>query len=132
MAGRRKARTSRHRKRTLHSVCGMNMPLSPWSAAALGSAFAMWTLMMAAMMLPSAFPMMRFVEESNRRGIANGAAATPTAMVVLGYLFTWTVFSAVAAALQASLHSLGLLTPAISLSSPRIGGAILFLAGAYQ
>jgi predicted metal-binding membrane protein len=110
----------------------MNMSLSPWSAAALGSAFAMWAVMMAAMMLPSAMPILRVVEDSNRKAVAGGAAPAPTAMFVLGYLVIWTLFSAAAGTLQAVLRSLALLTPGLSVSNPRVGGAILLLAGAYE
>jgi predicted metal-binding membrane protein len=110
----------------------MEMPGSPWSVGALGSALVMWTVMMAAMMLPSALPIVRLVAASNRRAVADGAAATPSAIFVLGYLLAWTGFSAVATALQALLRSLAMLTSALSVSDPRLGGAILIMAGAWQ
>lgn len=108
------------------------MPGSPWGAGALGSAFVMWTVMMAIMMLPSALPMVRAVAASNRRAVAAGAAETPSTVFVLGYLLAWAGFSALATTLQALLRSLALLTSALSVSNPRLGGAILVLAGAWQ
>lgn len=108
------------------------MPGSPWSAGALASAFVMWTVMMAFMMLPSAPPIVRVVIASNRRAVAEGARETPALLFVLGYLVTWTGFSALATTLQAILHSLTLLTTQLSLSDPRLGGAILLVAGLWQ
>jgi predicted metal-binding membrane protein len=110
----------------------MEMPGAPWSAGALGSAFVMWTVMMAVMMLPSALPIVRLVAASNRRAVADGAADTPPALFVAGYLVTWTGFSALATTLQALLRSLALLTNALSMRDPRLGGAILIIAGAWQ
>ena len=43
------------------------MMAPPWSAAYLGPAFAMWALMMAAMMLPSATPMIALYGTVRRR-----------------------------------------------------------------
>ena len=108
------------------------MPLPPWSAAALGSAFLMWSVMMAVMMLPSATPMIRAVASANRRAVAEGAAATPVALFVAGYLLAWTGFSAIATILQATLRSLALLTNTLSVNDHRLGGAILILAGVWQ
>ena len=54
---------------------GMTMPAppaAPWSAAYLGPAFAMWALMMVAMMLPSAAPMILLYARFARK-----AAPTP-------------------------------------------------------
>jgi predicted metal-binding membrane protein len=110
----------------------MEMPGSPWSVGELGSAFVMWAVMMAVMMLPSALPIVRLVGASNRRAVTEGAAETPPALFVVGYLLTWTSFSALATTLQALLRSLALLTSALSLSDPRLGGAILVMAGVYQ
>jgi predicted metal-binding membrane protein len=110
----------------------MEMSGSPWSAGALGSALVMWTVMMAAMMLPSALPIVRLVAGSNRRAVGLGAADTPPALFVAGYLLTWTGFSALATSLQALLRSLALLTSGLSVSDPRLGGAILLLTGTYQ
>ena len=103
------------------------MPLPPWSAAALGSAFLMWSVMMAVMMLPSATPMIHAVASANRRAVAEGAAATPVALFVAGYLLAWTGFSAIATILQATLRSLALLTNTLAVNDHRLGGAILIL-----
>jgi predicted metal-binding membrane protein len=49
-----------------------------------------------------------------------------------GYLLVWTLFSAGAALTQWGLHSLAMLSPAMTTSSARLGGAILIAAGVYQ
>lgn len=111
---------------------GMSMPASPWNAGDLGATFLMWATMMAAMMLPSTLPTLRVVADANRRAMAEGAAATPPTLFVLGYLLSWTSFSALATMVQGALVSLALLTPALSASDSRLGGAMLIAAGAYQ
>jgi len=50
----------------------------------------------------------------------------------LGYLAVWTGFSACAAIAQEALHRAALLSGGMAASSPRVAGAILIAAGAYQ
>lgn len=69
---------------------GMLMPMSSCGAWAPGHAFvvvAMWVAMMAAMMLPSAAPMVLFHATITRQREAGGApAGTSSGAFVLGYL----------------------------------------------
>ena len=58
------------------------MPMSDWSAANWAAVFIMWAVMMAAMMLPTAQPMVSVFGSLNR---ARGEAARTTAFVA-GYL----------------------------------------------
>jgi predicted metal-binding membrane protein len=50
----------------------------------------------------------------------------------LGYILVWTGFSACAALAQWALREAAMLTPMMAASSPRLAGAILIGAGAYQ
>ena len=104
------------------------MPMSDWSAANWIAVFVMWAVMMAAMMLPTAQPMVSVFGSLNR---ARGEAARTTAFVA-GYLALWTVFAAAATATQWALQARGLLSPMIVSMSPGLSAALLVIAGAFQ
>lgn len=113
-------------------MAAMGMPMDkPWSAADLLFTFAMWAVMMVGMMGPSATPMLLlFAAAQSKSG--KRRAALSTGVFALGYAFVWTAFSAGAAATQWALHQAALLSPAMAVLSPRIGGAVLIAAGIYQ
>ena len=95
----------------------------------------MWIAMMAAMMLPSAAPMILLFDRVSR-GKAAGrswlAATLPTAFFVAGYLVTWTAFGLGAYAAGAGLAVLDTHWSALSMYRPTITGALLIGAGLYQ
>jgi predicted metal-binding membrane protein len=103
-----------------------------WSAAEVAGLFAMWAVMTAAMMLPSAVPMMLLFASIEQRRRERAAASAPTAAFVAGYLLIWTGFSALAALTQVGLHQAALLSPAMASTSPFLGGALLLTAGLWQ
>jgi len=73
--------------------------------------FLMWTVMMVAMMVPSAVPMIQgFVAVNERRRNAS-RPVIPVGVFVLGYIVAWTSFSAAAALAQWGLHRAALLSP---------------------
>ena len=73
---------------------------SSWSAANVLAIWLMWALMMAAMMLPSALPMiLTFVQLALRAGERRRARG-----FVAAYLLVWFAFSAAATAPAASTH----------------------------
>jgi predicted metal-binding membrane protein len=109
----------------------MAMPgAGAWSAADFALVFAMWAIMMVAMMLPSALPMVLIY-----RRLAAARSSHPlrlTAIFVAAYLTVWTAFSALATLAQWGLHTLALVTPSAILTSPWLAAALLIAAGAYQ
>ena len=109
----------------------MGMPeMRSWGAADLAWLFLMWTVMMVAMMLPSAAPLVLLVVGIYRR---RGAGARwLTAAFAGGYIAAWTVFSFVAALAQVVLHRTAFLSPAMASRSALLGGVILIAAGVYQ
>jgi predicted metal-binding membrane protein len=112
---------------------GMAMPgAHPWAPLDVALLFLMWAVMMTAMMLPSAAPMILLFASVNRRRRERASPAVPTAMFVAGYLLVWTGFSAAAALSQTALRQAALLSPAMATTSPILGGALLVLAGVYQ
>jgi predicted metal-binding membrane protein len=94
--------------------------------------FLMWAVMMMAMMLPSAMPMI-LLQAAVVRKIGNGRSfAVSLGVFVGGYVVVWTLFSIAATALQAWLEYLALLSPMMVSKSPQLGGLILVAAGVYQ
>ncbi|WP_417607379.1 DUF2182 domain-containing protein [Primorskyibacter flagellatus] len=97
-----------------------------FGASGFASAFAMWALMSAAMMAPTALPAFATYEDLGR--------ITPTGLgkLLSGYLTAWIGFSVIAAMAQVSLYDLGLIGGfGQSLSVP-LTMVLLIGAGLYQ
>ena len=62
--------------------------------------FLMWWVMMIAMMLPSAAPMIALFATVNRNQEEFGNPHVATSVFTLGYLFVWAAFSVLAVILQ--------------------------------
>ncbi len=115
------------------SGAGMNLAVpSGASLATLSLTFAMWWVMMAAMMLPAAAPTILLFAAVNRKSGERGHPIVPAAVFAAGYLAAWGGFSAVATLAQAVLEQSGLLTPMLSSAGAYLGAALLIAAGAYQ
>ena len=98
----------------------------PLTAPDIWFTFAMWTVMMVAMMAPAATPVVMLYAAARKSRPAS------TLFFALGYLAVWTAFSAAAALTQSGLHWAAMLSMAMSTLSARLGGAILIAAGVYQ
>ena len=114
------------------AVPGIGGALAPWAAADFIAMFVMWAVMMVAMMLPGAAPMILLFATIARRKRETGGAYVPTAVFALGYAIAWTAFSLVATVLQWQLHEFALLSPAMTITSALAGGALFLAAGVYQ
>jgi predicted metal-binding membrane protein len=102
-----------------------------WGAMDLVLVFAMWAIMMVAMMLPSATPMVRtFVRSA--QGQPGHSVASLTSAFVGGYLAIWTLFSAVITLSQWGLLELRLVTPMMESASAWLSGGLLVAAGVFQ
>jgi predicted metal-binding membrane protein len=106
----------------------LTMPMSDWSGANWLAVFIMWAVMMAAMMLPTAMPMVSVFGSLNKR---RGEAGRTVAFVA-GYLALWTAFALAATAAQWALQTNGLLSPMIVSISPALSAALLAIAGIFQ
>jgi predicted metal-binding membrane protein len=106
-----------------------------WTPAYWLIAFFMWAVMMVAMMLPSASPMVllygRVVRQSERKGQITNAAGSVAAFAA-GYLTLWSLFSVVAVAGQWALERSGAMNGMMALREPVIAGALLIAVGVYQ
>jgi len=112
---------------------GMAMPVAAaWSTSHALAIGIMWAVMMAAMMLPAASPMILFYTRiAGERG-ATRSAAGATSVFVLGYLAVWAFFSIGAAALQLAFERFALVSPAMRATSVALTGLVLVAAGVYQ
>jgi len=107
------------------------MKAPAWDAKYVLLLFAMWAVMMTAMMLPSAAPMVLQFTAVIRRSDLSRPAVRSYAFTA-GYLVAWSLFAAAAVAVQGLLVSAFALTPMMTLSSNRAASAVLALAGVYQ
>ena len=98
--------------------------------AVFAVAFIMWTIMMIAMMLPSALPFVMAFSGEHRRRRERNLPYVPAGIFLAGYFALWTAFSAVAAALQVVLRDAAPLSGRIP--ATMFGGAILVAAGIYE
>lgn len=107
----------------------MAMPAEP----PLFATFLMWFVMMVAMMVPSAAPMILIYErfaESTRKA---GGALMPTALFALLYLAVWAVFSLAATIAQILLSRAGLIdATSLAIGGRHIAGGLLIAAALYQ
>lgn len=94
--------------------------------------FAMWVVMMAGMMLPSAAPAMLLYGCVVRKSPDAARAPAQVYAFAGGYLLIWTAFSLVATVLQCALAHALLLSPMMESRNPMFGGALLIAAGIYQ
>jgi predicted metal-binding membrane protein len=101
-----------------------------WDAPHLILLWLMWAVMMTAMMLPSAAPMVVLAGATSRR--QPGAPALEPALLALGYISVWAVFSVGATALQWLLARFLVITPMMEASSRQAGAVLLAIAGFYQ
>jgi len=109
---------------------GMAMPMAHrWTAGDMWLVFLMWAVMMVAMMLPSAGPMvLMYARVATGRG---SAARLNVWLFAFGYVIVWTLFSALATIVQNALQSASLVSDGLR-ATPLLGGLILIAAGVYQ
>lgn len=91
-----------------------------------------WVVMMTAMMLPSAAPMVMTYAEVSRQRRSRHLAQAPTVLFVLGYLLAWGSLGVLAYAVNVLLPVIGIAFPELQSHAPLFGGAGLMLVGAYQ
>ncbi len=106
--------------------------LKPWTVVDGLLMFVMWAIMMMAMMLPSAAPMILIFARVNAKQRDNGNAYVPTVIFAAGYLFVWSLFSLLATGVQWGLQNAALLSPGMVSTSMYLGGALFIAAGIYQ
>lgn len=119
--------------RGMEMSAGMAMAQpSPWGAVDFTIMSIMWIVMMVAMMVPTAAPMILTFSTVNRRRMEQQRPYVPTSVFLAGYVVIWSAFALVATLAQWGLHSASLLSPVMASTSPILGGTLLLAAGAFQ
>lgn len=124
----------------VHGPAGTGMPMAGgagrWDAARWIVMLLMWWIMMIAMMVPSAAPMILLYAKVYRKGHATGQLAAPyapTAAFAAGYLLAWLLFSVGAVLLHFTFEALGLVERmTMGSTSQRLSALFLIVAGLYQ
>ena len=117
---------------TMSGMAHAMMQPAVWTPGYAALMFTMWWVMMAAMMLPSAAPMLLLFARINRTERAGGRAYVPTGIFAAGYLVAWGGFSVLATAAQWGLQRSDLLSPMMATPSRLLAAAILIGAGIWQ
>ena len=107
-------------------------PVWQWTPVAIFATFLMWSVMMVAMMLPTALPFIWTYWKLAESRTTRIPRAGGTIAFVGGYVAAWTAFSAAATLLQILLDQRGLLSPTMAIADPAVSGAIALGAGIYQ
>ncbi|MBA3667328.1 MAG: DUF2182 domain-containing protein [Sphingomonas sp.] len=108
---------------------GEPMAAMSWDSAHFGLTWSMWAVMMVAMMLPSASPIVLLYGHAARRQGRSGGAAP----FLIGYLTAWGLFSLLATGLQFGLQQSGLVDAmTMGASSRSLTAGLLIAAGFYQ
>jgi predicted metal-binding membrane protein len=108
------------------------MMTTHWDATHIVLLWAMWAVMMAGMMLPSASPILLLYVDASRRRPDAGRALPRAYAMAGGYLIVWAAFSVAATLLQRLLSEWLLLSPMMEMVRPSAMAAVLALAGLYQ
>lgn len=103
-----------------------------WDAPHLLLLWLMWAVMMAAMMLPSAMPLLLLYDGVVRRRSPSRPAFVHVYAMAAGYLIAWAIFSVAAVVLQRLLTEALVLSAMMHMPNRSAVGATLLLAGGYQ
>jgi predicted metal-binding membrane protein len=124
--------------KTAMDMSGMNMPgmvmldTQRWGGIDVLFLLVMWAVMMVAMMVPSATPMIFAFLTVNQTRSATNRQLVPVGIFLLGYLSVWTAYSAVATLAEWGLHQAALLSTTMASTSWALNGGLLIAAGVFQ
>jgi predicted metal-binding membrane protein len=107
---------------------GLGEPGVPAAAAFVAA----WGVMMAAMMLPSATPMIALYGAMRRAGSGTSGRGIPVTLFALVYLVLWAAFGLPIYVLGELIRAASSMQPAVAASLPYALGVVLLAAGAYQ
>ena len=118
---------------SMGSMEGMSAPqMKPFGLADFLGAFLMWSSMMAAMMIPSAMPMILVFAAVYKKRQSQKKEFVPAWIFTSGYILVWVLFSAAAASLQVLFHNFAIISDGMKLVSHFVSGIVLIIAGTYQ
>jgi predicted metal-binding membrane protein len=108
------------------------MMSTTWDAPRIFLLWLMWAVMMAAMMLPSAFPLLTLYDTVQRKQAGGNGRSSYVYAMAAGYVVVWALFSVGATALQRLLSRLLIMNPMMEMPARPAIGLMLLIAGAYQ
>jgi predicted metal-binding membrane protein len=112
---------------------GAVMPhVKPWTAVDFTLMFLMWSVMMVAMMIPTAAPMILAFAAISRKRHEQRRPYVPTAVFVAAYVVVWCGFSLLATLSNWALHRGGFMSSMMGSAVPSVGGLILVASGVFQ
>lgn len=114
------------------SMVDMAMEPMPWTLSYALLMFAMWWIMMIAMMVPSAAPVILLFTTIKRKHEGSSRATIGPGIFLTGYLVVWGAFSLIATLAQWGLESAGFISTGMTSKSAALAGAILLSTGLYQ
>ena len=117
---------------TMRMAHSAMMQPAVWTPSYAALMFLMWWIMMVAMMVPSASPMILLFARMQRQQKEKGSPFVPTSVFTAGYLMTWGAFSVIAAGAQWGFERAGLLSAMMTSTSGLFAGVLLLAAGIYQ
>ncbi len=107
------------------------MPMSSsWSSADAVLIFAMWTVMMVAMMTPTLVPLLLLVTRLRPGG--RGRLLVRVGALIVGYSITWALFSAIATGVHWALLQGEVITPMLAGRRVEFAAVLLVAAGLFQ
>ena len=110
---------------------GMPSLGTTWNAQDFVLVFAMWIMMMIAMMLPTAAPMIvTYSDILNQQ--TEGSRLIPLSLFISGYLLTWGGYSLLAVIAQWGMLQSALISEMMVGTNPLFNGGLLMIAGLYQ
>ena len=131
MSGLEMTRMSQH-ELAGHMAHAHAMQPAVWTAGYAVLMFFMWWIMMLAMMLPGAAPLILVFATINRRQRDGGNPHVATSVFTLGYLTAWGGYSVAGTAFQWLFERNGILSPMLVANTATLGGILLLAAGIYQ
>ena len=104
----------------------------PWDFSDFLLVAIMWMMMVLAMMLPTAAPMLKTYADIADTASSQGKKVAPVFLLAAGYLSVWFVFAVTAAGAQWGLTALQTMTPMMAPASLVLAATTLMAAGIYQ
>jgi predicted metal-binding membrane protein len=104
---------------------------APYRMADLARLLALWTVVIAAMLLPAAAPSVLLYARVKRL-VRERRVYPSIVLFMLGYLFVWLCCALAATAADWRLHDAGALDETMAIAHPTVGALALVAAGVYQ
>jgi len=112
-------------------IVSLMMPMtSQWAVREVIAVWLMWAVMMGAMMLPSAVPMIVIHQRIAARRDPETTSASH--WFLAAYLMAWALFSIAATLLQWNFQRADILSQMLQVQGSLVGGSILVVAGLFQ